>query len=90
MLINVLLQILDVDKKIESLSEKQMDGSWLCRECGYVSRWKTNLKMHVESRHLVTAGVTCHICQQFCSNRKALRNHTNRYHRDKGYTDSPQ
>ena len=55
------------------MCEKQLDGSWLCSECGYVSKWKTNMKMHIESRHLITAGVTCKVCLQFCSNRKALR-----------------
>ena len=67
------LQSLDVDLKIETMCEKQTDGSWLCTECGYLSKWKTNMKMHIESRHLITAGVTCEICLQFCSNRKALR-----------------
>ena len=57
-----------------------MDGSWACTECGYKSNVKTNVKMHVESRHLVSEGFSCPTCQLLCPNRKSLRNHMTRKH----------
>ena len=70
----------DLDWRIEGMIMKRADGSWQCSECEYTSRVKTNIKMHVESRHVVSSGFTCHICQLFCANRKSLRNHLDRKH----------
>ena len=55
--------------------------TWRCSDCGYVSKKKTNLQEHIEAKHIEQAGVLCTICQLYCVNRKALRNHTYRYHR---------
>jgi len=62
---------------------KQTDGKWCCSECGYSSKIKTNLKMHVESKHIVSAGFNCEVCQFFCPNRQSLKNHFDRKHGSK-------
>ena len=73
-------ELSELDTRIERMMMKQDDGCWHCSECDYMSRIKTNIKMHVESRHVVSAGFTCDICQLFCANRKALQNHYYRKH----------
>jgi len=70
----------DLDAQVGSLLAKQLDGAWACTECGYKSNVKTNVKMHVESRHLVSEGFSCPTCQLLCPNRKSLRNHMTRKH----------
>lgn len=72
--------LVDLDAQVGSLLAKQLDGAWACTECGYKSNVKTNVKMHVESRHLVSEGFSCPTCQLLCPNRKSLRNHMTRKH----------
>ena len=72
--------LVDLDAQVSSLLAKQLDGAWTCTECGYKSNVKTNVKMHVESRHLVSEGFSCPTCQLLCPNRKSLRNHMTRKH----------
>jgi len=71
----------DLDEQIDFLSKRQPDGTWWCSECGYSTKIKTNLRMHVESKHLVSSGFKCEICQTVCPNRKSLRNHVDRRHK---------
>jgi len=59
--------------------EKQVDGSWICLDCGYVSKKKSNAMSHVESVHLPTQGFTCQICGKFCPNRNAMSCHMRRH-----------
>ena len=80
-----ILSVVDLDAQVGSLLAKQLDGTWTCTECGYSSKIKTNAKMHVESKHLVSQGFTCPICQLFCPNRKSLRNHMTRKHSQTPY-----
>ena len=54
---------------------------WKCTDCGYESKYKTNVTEHVESKHVTSAGVVCSFCSSMCVNRKALRNHVYKYHR---------
>ena len=54
---------------------------WKCTDCGYESKYKTNVTEHVESKHVTSAGVVCNFCSSMCVNRKALRNHIYKYHR---------
>jgi len=82
-MLNIIMAFVDLDSQIESLSFKQPDGNWCCMECGYSSRIKTNLKMHVESKHIVSAGFNCSLCQLYCPNRKSLKNHLDRKHKEK-------
>ena len=63
-------------------------GQWLCNECGYQSRNKTNLKYHIEAKHVSTSDLStlypCQYCDKLLKNRKALNNHLHEYHRDVG------
>lgn len=58
-----------------------MGSVWSCIECGYQSKYKTNVLEHVESKHVESGGALCSICNAVCVNRKGLRNHVYKYHR---------
>jgi hypothetical protein len=54
---------------------------WRCVDCGYESKYKTNVREHVESKHTESTGAVCSFCNVVCVNRKGLRNHVYKYHR---------
>jgi len=70
----------ELDSQIAAMIYKHPDGSWCCSQCGYSSKISTNVKMHVENKHIVSAGFNCPVCHLYCPNRKSLRNHTDRKH----------
>ena len=76
--------VADLDSQIASMIYRLPDGSWCCTECGYSSKISTNVKMHVENKHIVSAGFNCPFCHLSCPNRKCLRNHTARKHGKEG------
>ena len=61
---------------------KRPDG-WVCLTCGFLSKKKSTCASHVESKHVLSEGFHCPYCGLFCPNRKSLRNHTDRHHKDK-------
>ena len=56
-------------------------GGYRCRHCSFTSDRSYNVKSHVEARHVVTGGLSCHLCQTVCPTRKALKMHVFRHHR---------
>merc|ERR1719334_1755660 len=80
--------ILDLDAQVGEMISKQTDGQWSCIQCGYSSSVKTNVKMHIEIKHVVSAGFYCPLCQLFCPNRKSLRNHMTRKHNQNARSQS--
>ena len=77
--------ILVLDDQISSFLERTIDGSWKCNsdDCGYTSKFKNNVRSHVESKHILSPGFNCQICSQFCKDRKSLRNHIYFQHKNK-------
>ena len=67
--------------KMAKVSEASGGTAWKCTECGYESKYKTNVMEHVESKHVQSSGVVCSFCSAVCVNRKGLRNHVYKYHR---------
>lgn len=72
---------LDLDEEIENLLFKDDSQGWVCSRCGYSSKYKTNVKLHAESRHIQSAGFRCSVCARIVQNRKALINHYARNHK---------
>ena len=57
-------------------------GEWQCLDCGYQSRKKFNVKIHVEAKHVTTSdGYICPHCPGILKNRIALMNHTAKFHK---------
>ena len=69
----------DLDAIIESKIGKRSDKDYQCLDCGYVTQQKTNMKVHVEGKHVNNhPGVVCQYCNKRLSTREALRNHLSR------------
>jgi len=64
---------------IESKMINLGGSQWQCTVCSQVMK-KTNLVLHIESKHIGhAAGFSCDVCGKFCSTRKALTIHKSRY-----------
>ena len=67
-----------IDDLVASMMHKIVTDegtSWSCRHCDYQSKKSTNVREHVESKHVQSSGVMCSICFKVCPNKKSLRNH---------------
>ena len=72
----------DLDDVINSQMVKNLDV-WMCNVCQYQSSKKSNVRSHVEAKHVISNGFNCQYCGEFCPNRKALKNHIDRKHKMK-------
>jgi len=55
-------------------------GKWQCTDCPYVSK-STNLRYHIESKHVEGSGYNCPQCAKFCRTRNAFNIHMSTYHK---------
>ena len=56
-------------------------GQWACNDCGYQSQ-KSNVKRHVESRHLVPTQYTCQLCQRVFHGKNSFDTHIYNNHKE--------
>ena len=56
-------------------------GRWQCLECGYQSK-STNVRYHIESKHVQSGGHTCAVCGEFLRTRHGLNSHMSTKHRN--------
>ena len=52
-----------------------------CTDCDFKSQISTNVRNHIESRHVTSLGYTCPLCSKFCSSKNAWHLHKSRYHK---------
>jgi len=71
----------EMDGVISMNMERQSDGLWHCMICEYSSKKTTNVRHHIESRHLQGSSFGCHHCHQVCPTRNALSMHIHRKHK---------
>ena len=55
--------------------------TWQCNECFYSSKFKTNVREHIEAKHVESDGFYCPQCEKICPNKKSLRNHIYKFHK---------
>jgi len=68
--------------KIESMIANLGGGAgYQCLECGYHSKISTNVKRHIDAKHIVSAGYYCPHCPELLKNKHALNNHLARVHK---------
>ena len=58
---------------------KNSSGLWQCTVCDHTSQHTTNMKNHIEVKHVGTAGYYCQQCHKFCRTKNALSIHRTRY-----------
>ena len=62
----------NLDEALKDMIGRDGIGQYYCTQCDFVSKHKSSITRHIESKHLNTAGVQCDICDQVCSTRNAL------------------
>jgi len=67
------------DDLIRSKMFKNTSGAWQCTDCNHTSPHTTNMKNHIEVKHVGSSGYYCQECNKFCSTKNALNNHRTRY-----------
>lgn len=60
---------------------KNSEGMNCCTDCDFKSQISTNVRNHIESRHVTSLGYTCPLCSKFCSSKNAWHLHKSRYHK---------
>lgn len=65
-----------------SIYRREDTGMWHCNFCDLSSKKSSNVKNHVESKHIRSGGFGCKDCETVCPTRKALKMHEFRRHRD--------
>ena len=72
--------LLDIDTQVGQRVRREEDGTFHCSECGYSSKYLNCLKIHIESKHIVSEGYNCPDCGKHTPTRNALRVHQKRNH----------
>ena len=70
-----------MDEKIDPMIEKYGLKQWICKICGKISNYKTNIKCHVEANHLERGSYPCPECSKNIQSRNGLWTHISRFHR---------
>jgi len=86
----------DGNKDIISLLELKLnnvmrdeEGRWICPECNLTTKSRTNIREHIESKHLPgNASYLCPLCNKVCKSTAALRVHKIRYHKNDQQMDN--
>ena len=72
----------DLQVKIDSLLERDMDGEYRCTVCGKTNKGsdaKKNMKQHIET-HFEGVSHPCNQCEKVTRSRHSLRMHIHRQH----------
>ena len=72
----------ELDNIILSKTSK-LDGILVCSECNYTTKHTTNIKNHIESKHMIyinNVKIPCLHCEDFIWTRSALWAHVKRRH----------
>ena len=67
---------------IKSLVCKLDGGLHGCTKCQFSSTRASAVEVHVEAKHVESAGLACPLCGKHCPTRNSLAIHKYRYHRN--------
>ena len=66
-------------KTITSMAER-VDGLWSCTQCGKTNKDQSNLRKHIEAKHIEGVSHSCDQCGKQFRSKNALYDH-NKIHR---------
>jgi len=72
--------ILGLDEAIAQNIRKDELGVWSCAQCAYSSDRSSNVRNHIEAKHMTSSGFQCPNCSKISPTRHALKMHTSRKH----------
>ena len=56
------------------------EAGWQCGACGFTGN-KSNIKQHIEARHMDNTNVTCELCGRVYKTKNSLQNHMTLKHK---------
>ena len=57
------------------------NGKYSCNVCGFITRDKYNMRLHLERRHQLGQGYWCFQCGEHCKTKADLSTHNIKAHR---------
>ena len=75
-----ILPFTEMDVLVKQRVIRHADGTFKCAECDYSSKFLHCLKIHIESKHIISNGFSCPECGKHVPTRNALRVHQKRNH----------
>ena len=57
-------------------------GRWQCSQCGYQASKSTNVRNHIEAKHISSAGYSCQICGSYFKTKNSWSVHMSIKHRN--------
>merc|ERR1712183_1153663 len=54
---------------------KTLTGKYSCNLCGYVTRDKYNIRLHLEGKHQMSGGYQCDLCNKHIKTKQSLTQH---------------
>ena len=69
----------EVSSKMSIILDEDNKRVWSCNECYYRKKSRTDVKRHIECKHLNLA-FNCQYCFKIMSSSNALRNHIKNFH----------
>lgn len=76
-----------ISAKVAKMESPEGASVWGCLECFYQSPNRHNVMSHVEVHHVKHSGHKCHLCQNTCPTKNALRMHYKRKHSEMNNPD---
>jgi len=60
---------------VGAYAEKLETGKYACKLCGFITRDKYNIRLHLEGKHQLGSGYQCNKCKKYVKTRKDLSEH---------------
>ena len=70
----------ELESEIAAMMRK-LGAMWECIVCGKSSKYKSDIRRHIESMHITSPGFNCDFCDKISPTREALRQHKLAYHK---------
>ena len=76
------IPVLDVDEQVRPFFGRTNQGLYKCNGCGEVKTAHSNLRNHIESKHLAL-NLKCKLCHVISKTRRTFHDHIKYHHKDK-------
>nr|XP_040574567.1 protein abrupt-like [Lepeophtheirus salmonis] len=67
--------------EIKKHFKKSINKGFECKKCKYATFDRTSINRHIKSRHMITKGFRCHVCNKNYKTIYTLRRHNTHFHK---------